>query len=203
MEEYKSNSNRSKELTRIDPPEEKRVEAVATGKIKKKSGFRKITDLIIQDDVENVKSYILMDVVVPSIKKAIADTVKDGIDMLIYGSPRGSSSNSGYTYRRDYRRMSEERVSTPRARYQNGSFFDFDDIVFPTRTAAENVLIKLDEMIDEYKIASVADFYEIAGIHDYSQWTYNKFGWTDIGTAKIVRSYDGWVIKMPKALPLD
>ena len=201
MEEYKSNSNRSKELTRIDPPEEKRVEAVATGKIKKKSGFRKITDLIIQDDVENVKSYILMDVVVPSIKKAIADTVKDGIDMLIYGSPRGSSSNSGYTYRRDYRRMSEERVSTPRRRY-GSDMCDFDDIVFPTRASAENVLVKLDEIIDEYKVASVGDFYQSADITDFS-WTYNKFGWTDIGTARIVRSYDGWVIKMPKALPLD
>ena len=51
--------------------EEKRAEKVVHGKVKtKKNEVRKLTDIFISEDVANVKNYILLDVLVPSIKKA-------------------------------------------------------------------------------------------------------------------------------------
>lgn len=51
----------------------------------KKSEMQKFADVFISEDVNNVKSYIVMDVLVPAIKKAISDIVTNGIDMILYG----------------------------------------------------------------------------------------------------------------------
>ena len=72
MEEYKPNSHKSKEEQKDLVPE-KRVEKVISGTVKpkKKSEMQKFADVFISEDVNNVKSYIVMDVLVPAIKKAI------------------------------------------------------------------------------------------------------------------------------------
>lgn len=86
MEEYKPNSHRSKEERKESIPE-KHVEKVISGTVKpkKKSEMQKFADVFISEDVNNVKSYIVMDVLVPAIKKAISDIVTNGIDMILYG----------------------------------------------------------------------------------------------------------------------
>ena len=59
----------------------------------------------------------------------------------------------------------------------------------------------LEDMIDQYDIASVADLYDLVGI--VGSYTDNKYGWTSVRSARIERVRDGYVIRMPKALPLD
>ena len=95
MEEYKPNSHKSKEEQKNLVPE-KRVEKVISGtvKSKKKSEMQKFADVFISEDVNNVKSYIVMDVLVPAIKKAISDIVTNGIDMILYGETGKSKKNS-------------------------------------------------------------------------------------------------------------
>lgn len=70
MEEYKPNSHKSKEEQQTAPPE-KKVEKVVSGSVKsrKKSEIQKFADVFIQEDAQKVKSYILMDVLVPAVKK--------------------------------------------------------------------------------------------------------------------------------------
>ena len=82
-----------------------------TVKTRKKSQVRKFTDVFISEDVSNVKSYILMDVLVPTIKKAISDIVKDGIDMLLgTGGPSSRTTNaSKVSYRNYYDRRDNDR----------------------------------------------------------------------------------------------
>ena len=88
MRDYKPNSHRFKEEQKESS--EKKVEKVVTGKVKtkKKSEVRKLADIFIPGDISNVKSYILMDVLVPAVKKAISDIVVDGIDMILYNGER-------------------------------------------------------------------------------------------------------------------
>ena len=70
--------------------EEKRAEKVISGTAKtKKNEMRKLTDIFISEDVANVKNYILMDVLVPSIKKAIYDIVVNSLDMSLFGGRGG------------------------------------------------------------------------------------------------------------------
>ena len=157
--DYKPNSHKYKEEQKNLPAERKKVEKVVTGKVKtkKKSEASKLKDVFISEDVSNVKSYILMDVLIPAAKKAISDIVSNGIDMILYGETRGRKSSSGASYvsYRDYSRR-DDRRDTSRTR----TGYDYDDIILETRGEAEDVLERMNELIDMYDVVSVADLYD-------------------------------------------
>lgn len=201
-EEYKSNSHRSKEGRTEALTDRKKVEKVVHGRVrtKPKSGVSKITDVFISEDAANVKSYIVMDVLVPAVKKAISDIVRDGIDMILYGESRGrkSSSASGYVSYRDYSRSDDrDRFRDSRSR----SSYAHDDIILDSRGEAEEVLTRMDELIDTYGNVSVADLYDLVG--KSSEYTDNKYGWMNIRNAEPIRVRDGYMLKLPKALPIN
>lgn len=205
MTEYASNSHKSKEAKAELVPE-KKVEKVISGtaKSKKKSEIRKFTDVFVSEDMDSVKSYIVMDVLVPAIKKAISDIVTNGIDMLLYGESGGSSTvkknpASRVSYRSYYESQNDRRETRPINRNRVG--YDYDDVILDSRGEAESVLTRMDELMETYGLVSVADFYDLVGIT--CNYTDNKYGWTDIRNASIVRTRDGYMIKMPRALPLD
>lgn len=198
-EDYKPNSNKFKEQQKA--AQEHKVEKVVTGKVitKKKSGLRKFTDDFISEDAKNVKSYIFGEVLIPAIKKAISDIVTDGIDMILYGGPRGGSRRSSadkVSYRNYYDRGPTR--STVSDRY---SAYSYDDVILNSRGEAEDVLARMDELMETYGLVRVADLYDLVGIT--GSYTDNKYGWTNIRDAKIVRTRDGYMIDMPRAIPID
>lgn len=199
-EEYLPNSHRYKEGQKESLPEKKRVEKVIHGKVKvrPKSGLHKLTDVFISEDAANVKSYIVMDVLVPAVKKAISDIVRDGIDMILYGESKGrSSSSSSYVSYRDYSRRDEDRF---RDRDRDRRGYNHDDIVLESRGEAEEVITRMDELIETYGVVSVADLYDLVG--KTCEYTDNKYGWTNVRNAEPIRVKDGWMLRLPKALPL-
>lgn len=199
-EEYKPNSHKFRE-GQSEALTDKKIEKVVHGKVKTKpkSGARKLTDVFISEDAANVKSYIVMDVLVPAVKKAISDIVRDGIDMILYGESRGrkSSSSSSYVSYRDYSR-SDDRDRFRDSRTRSG--YNHDDIILETRGEAEEVLTRMDELIDTYGVVSVADLYDLIG--KSCEYTDNKYGWTNIRNAEPIRVRDGYMLKLPKALPI-
>ena len=199
-EEYKPNSHKFRE-GQSEALTEKKIEKVVRGKVKTKpkSGVSKIADIFISEDVSNVKSYIMMDVLVPAVKKAISDIVRDGIDMILYGESRGrrSSTTSSYVSYRDYSR-SDDRDRFRDSRTRSG--YNHDDIILESRGEAEEVLTRMDELIDTYGVVSVADLYDLIG--KSCEYTDNKYGWTNIRNAEPIRVRDGYMLKLPKALPI-
>lgn len=182
--------------------QEKKVEKVISGnaKLSKKSGARKFADLFLPEDVSNVKSFVVTDIIVPAIKKIISDTV----DMILYegGSNRGRGSTPAgrVSYRSYYDSKSgSSRSSQEPARAR--SVYNYDEIILPTRGDAEVVLDKLDELIADYGLASVADLYDLVG--EESSYTDNKYGWTDLRTAHPERVRDGYILVLPKAKALN
>ena len=140
-----------------------------------------------------------MEVLVPVVKKAISDIVTNGIDMLLYGETgvhkrNGASSKVSY---RSYYDRSNRGASSLRTR--NG--YSYDDIILDNRGEAEEVLSRMDEIVATYGTVSVADLYDLVGIT--GAYTDNKYGWTDIRSASVVRVRDGYMIKLPRALPLN
>lgn len=204
MDDYKPNSHRFKEgQTSNSTEEKKKVEKVVTGvvKTKKKSEISKFTDIFISEDVRNVKSYVLMDVLVPTIKKAIVDIVSNGIEMILYGGSghkdRGSVS-SKVSYRNYYdRRDDDRRPSESRTR----TGYSYDDIILESRGEAEDVLSRMSELIDMYGVVSVADLYDLIG--KTGNYTDNKYGWTNIRNAEPIRVRDGYMLKLPKVAPIN
>lgn len=197
------NSYRSKSETDVSAEKEKKVEKVVTGKVitKKKSDIRKFADIFISEDVKNVKNYVFMEVLVPAIKKAVSDIVRDGIDMILYGSghtKRSSGSASYVSYDKRYSNTHSESRAYDTNRTRTG--YSYDDIVIESRGEAEEVVNRMDELIETYGMVSVADLYDLVG--KSCQYTDNNYGWTNIRNAEIVRVRNGYWIKLPKALPI-
>lgn len=201
MDEYKSNSRLSRNKDKHEEVKKEKIEKIVTGtvKTKKKSGF---FGSFLSGDVADIKDYILQDVLVPSIKNAIEDMVTNGISMLLNNgetrkSNRRSSASSRISYRSYYEREESER---DRDRSRRNLGYSYDDVILDSRAEAEEVIARLDELIDVYGMASVADLYDLVGIN--GQYTDNKYGWTDVRSATHVRVRDGYLLKMPRAKPL-
>lgn len=196
---YKPNSYKYKE----EEKERKKVDKVVTSpvKVKKKGELRKLRDVFISEDAGNLKTYVFMDILVPTIKKAISDIVRDGVDMILYGEAGKSSKNRGsntYVSYRDYS-SSERRRDDDRSPRRGR---EIDDIIIYNRREAEDVLSNLDGIMEAYKVVSVADYYDLLGVTP--EYTDNRYGWTNIRNAEIVRTRDGgYIIKMPRPIPID
>lgn len=203
--EFKPNSHKSKEETQ-NKSTDKRVEKVVRGsvKTKKKNELRKFTGAFISEEAGNIGSYIMMDVLIPTIKKTLVDIVTDGFNMLFFGDAgrhgRSGSSTSKVSYRNYYDRKEPDRFapSSPRARTR----FDYDDIVFENRGEADNVLDEMGNIIERYGFVTVADMYDMADLtHPF---TCTKYGWSSLSGAEIVRLREGgYIIKLPPAQPID
>ena len=193
MRDYQPNSNKYKEEHK-----EKTVKKVVNGKVKtKKNEGRKFMNMFISEDAKNVKSYIVLDVLVPAIKKAILDIVTDGADMILYGGSHGGKRKSGnkVSYRSYYDDKKDDKD------YRSKGRFDYDDLVFDSRSECEAVREQMVEIIDQYGFVTVADMYDMADLP--APYTSSKYGWTNIRTAEIIRGRDGYVLKLPKAMPID
>lgn len=59
-----------------------------------------------------------------------------------------------------------------------------DGILFETRENGETVIDGLKETMDTYGTVSVADLYDLCGL--VCNYKDNKYGWTDVSSAKIV-----------------
>lgn len=198
MEEFKPNSHKSKELT---PVPEKKVEKIVKGtvKSKKKNGIDRLKDNFISEDAANIKTYVVMDVLIPAVKKAICDIVKNGVDMILYGeSGRSNRRPSEYvSYDRRYLDRGDSRFyKADRARIG----YSYNDIILETRGEAEDVLARMDELIELYGMVSVADLYDLVGIT--GNYTDNKYGWTNIRNAEPVHVRDGYMLRLPKVTSL-
>lgn len=197
MEEFKSNSHKSKETADV----ERRMEKVVTGSVrpKKKTNAEKFAELLLPEDVDNFKTYVLRDILIPAGKKAVSEI----IDIFLYGAnghSKKTTNASKVSYRAYYDEANGKRDATP-TRPRATSSYSYDDVVFANRPDAEEVLMSLEECIERYGHVSVRDFYDAVGVT--GNYTDHNYGWIDLRSAKIVRLSDGdYMIKLPRAIPL-
>ena len=178
MPEYPDNSHSARENT---SPPSKRVEKVVNGiaKTRKQSEVKKFAGIFMPDEVGDVKTFIITDVVIPGLKNAIADVVS----IVLFGEAGriGTRKNAGskVSYQRYYDdpRRDDRRNYNQRPRPVAG--FEFDDIIFDNRGDADLVLDQLESVIANYGMASVLDLYDLAGL-TCQNYMADKYGWTDI-----------------------
>lgn len=202
--ECKPNSYKSKEGEVKPADTEKRVQKVVQGKVQaKKSGVHKFTDVFISEDIANVKSYIIMDVLVPAIKKAVSDIVTNGVDMILYGETgrKSRSSGSKISYVNYYDRKSDDRRYDEPRSSSGSSGLNYDDLKFEYRRDAEAVLDQMAEVIEHFGFVTVSDMYDMADVT--APFTGNKYGWTSVRNGEVIHARDGYRIKLPKAGLID
>lgn len=192
---------------KAEQADKKRVEKVVQGKATRKSdsGSAKLAKAIFAEDVNDVKEYLVWDVLLPALKDTISDLFKKGIDAMLFGDSRpntvkrsGSTSKVSYS---SYYEREKERKNRGYRRYNRRAGHSFDDVIFERRNDAENVLEQLVDITYQYGLCSVADFYELAGID--SEYTDEKWGWGELSEARVERVRNGYIVNLPKPEQLD
>lgn len=185
---------------------EKKVERVVSGKaIQRKQPLgSRIKETFTGEDARSVGSYLVFDVFVPALKSMLADAASQGTERLLFGDsrPRANQSGSRTNYT-SYNRMHSSSSGANRRDISNRgrAIHDFDEIVVDSRGEAEEVLDRLTDLVAEYDVASVADFYDLVGIT--GNFTDDKWGWSSLREASVRRVRDGYLISLPKPHPLD
>jgi len=200
INDYKSNSNASKN-------EDRHVEKVVTGQVstKKKSGITKFAGNIISEDAKNIKDFIFLDVLIPTFKKAISDIVTNGIDIILYGESRGRSNRlpgDRVSYRSYGQYYDDARRTTTQRAVQRPMSFSYSDLIFDSRQDAQAVLNQMNDILYSYGFVRVADLMESAGVTG-NPYTDNSYGWNSLNTAEVMITRDGWIIKLPRPIPVE
>lgn len=197
--------------------EQKRAQEIAkrakvtTGKVttRKRGLGKRFVDIFLTEDVGDVKTYLIYDVMIPAIKENVADLINSAIGMLFFGEatrrPRAPGRNAANGSKINYgayhpSAQRPERLPTfTRSRIAH----NFEDVIFETRGEAELVLDSMLEVLgSEAHQVTVADFYDLAGMT--TNFTDNKYGWTDLRTARVNGSPSrGYWIDLPRCVALD
>lgn len=202
--DYTPNSHKFKEEQKANQTTtaaEKKISKVVKGnvKIKKKSEARKFADIFLPEDISNVKSFIFQDVLIPALKKVISDTV----DTFLYGGSRrgGSTSNASKVSYSSYYGGDRFDRRDDRPPFDTRRGFDLGDIILDTRQEANDVLNRMEELIDSYKQVTVGDLYDLLG--KSCDYTANNYGWTSVRAAEVIRTRDGYLIKFPRPMAIN
>lgn len=183
---YPGNSDRAKEKKEITP--------VAKARVKRESTARKVVGEIIKEDARSVGETVLWDVVIPTVKNLISDTVTRGIESMLYGDSRPRSRNnysdySGYSRPKGSRDRPVERRERRSARQAEP---ERNEIIFDTRSDANDVIDRMSDIIDQYGQASLADLNALIGAS--SNFIDDNWGWTDMGSFNVRQVRDGFML---------
>lgn len=207
--EYPSNSNKQKteqKQQQSEVPEKRKAVVKAT--VRKKTGIARFVDSLISKDIKDMKTYLMDEVVKPTIRNTISDSiggvlniVQDSINTALYGETgarvnRKRSSNPSYM-------VPYDRIST-RTNNRNSNVddpFHLDDLVFTSRGDAELVLRDMQEDIRRFGSVTVLTLFDLAD--QDAPYTGRKYGWKNLNGVRVRSVHDGYVIDLPRPVLLD
>ena len=76
-----------------------------------------------------------------------------------------------------------------------------DAFILETREEAERVLSDLRYLHSKYGYVTVTDYKSLIGIEN--ELGDNRLGWTDLSSAEIICSFDGWTVVLSEPKKLD
>lgn len=214
MPDYQDNSNRAKETGATPPinPTKNLERVIVTDVIVKKKGIgRKFRDLFIEADFKTVIRHVASDVLLPAARNMILDASTTGVERMLYGdrvirrrnfgsgprvtynTPPNRGGFGGSPLRHAPQTSPEPRISLIR---QNRN-----DLILTTREEAELVLEKMNDIVEAYEVASVADLNELVGLS--ASHVDNKWGWSNLSGVQIRQIREGYLIDFPPAEPIQ
>lgn len=194
------------------PKDSKEKKVISTGKIKEKTFWARVKDSFISDEVHDVKSYLVFDIAIPAVKRTLRSLLVNTVDMTLFGKPMGderkSEQRGGSTYiayDRAYDRAyggGPARGERQKSNNLTVGIRELDRVIFNEKSDAIDVLSFLFDNIEEYGVASVADFLAAANVEVTP--IAHKWAWTDLRGASVEECPDGsgYYIRFPKTKPI-
>ena len=198
-----------KTATGISIPE-KTIEKVVTNDvtIKKKNKLKKISETFFGGTPQDAVKSVLMDVLIPALKQTLYDMISTGSQRLLFGNTVANGrpvigrpiTGGRVNYAKQYTSSVNSNRTISRITAEPAQNHDFNQIMYPTRADAENVLSKMYDLINEYGQATVANLYQLSGVTTSAQ-DYD-WGWSDVRRSRIIGVQNGmqeaYIIDFPQ-----
>jgi hypothetical protein len=196
-------------------PDDKKLEKVITNEVirRKQPLTKRLAQTFFGGSAKSAAQYVMMEVLLPAAKDAVADAFSQGVERIIFGETRSASRRGGFrgvnlvpNNFTAYNRITSpsgvapyqpNNTLSPQARAHH----NFDEIILATRPEALAVITRLQGLITTYGSCTVADMYAIMEIT--SEYTDNKYGWTSLQGADIVRIREGYLLDLPRPVQLS
>lgn len=217
---YPSNSDTTKQKAQATMKPEHMKSVVNTAPEKKVSKLEQILPKSVVNFIKPKNPELLKQQLERSIKLVILDTLQSAllgndaktsgqnVFSTFFNSMSNTWSNPGYTnygatYNNQTRTYTYGTPTPPPAPQQSpdSSVYRYTQLVYQSKIDADNVLRSLRETLMTYKTVSCFDLYEFSGVP--ANPLDRSYGWRDLSTADIALGGNGWIIRLPKALPLD
>lgn len=183
--------------------ERPKAQKVASGKVTtRKRGLGKaLAESFTGEERKNVGEYIIFDVLVPAAKMALVEGLGMflGVDIRSSRSPLSRRDSSPRAPKVSYGGYFDDARGGRRSDTRRS--YDLIDVKFESRSDAINVLNQLIDILDEYRMVSVSDYYNAAGID--ATYVDDDYGWTNLHNAIITPVRGGeYVIDFPRVVSL-
>ena len=209
MEQYPSKTlkERNKQAQQKPKPE---LKCVVTGKSKPvpQSIWSKVFVGIKPASGQTMKSFIFDEIVTPLIQRAVVEGVTGAINYLVKGdayADRKATNSFGKSYI-NYNGISSGKPSSSGGQYVysgKNSGMEIENVWFESRVDAQRVLDEMMGVIAQYDILTVNGFYDLIGRTSLIDPSNEKFGWSDLRNAYITGARGGWIIHLPRPMPID
>lgn len=225
---FPGNSNSRRVVSRVTPGGEKEeiqseapklapAKIVGTVSRRKKTFGRRVHELFLGGGEESggVLKYLFQDVLVPAVRDLVVDFVVQGVERSVYGqsrsTPRTRSSTGFRTTSQPRTHISYDQQSTmmrsrlsgpptPQRRSIASPQMEVDDILVKHHVDAEVIVDGLNDLLEEYGQATVANLKEL--LNESAVPTDHKWGWDADAAFGIQRVTGGFVIVLPKPIVL-
>lgn len=205
--DFPSNSYNLKQKAPETP--KKKVEKVIAGDIlqRKKSLGARFADTFFGGSLKIAWNYILLSVLVPTLQNLFIDTVKGGVESLVYGEKGVSNRNRNQDPNRPVVQyggyfVNPKPNATPQQPQRSGAFI-YDNLVFTgggdlgqAKRDAENVRAGLLDILTQYPTASLADLNNLLG--KTGEFTDVNWGWENLSSSSVTRVREGFLLNLPR-----
>ena len=195
------------------------------GTIKKKTFGQKFRETFIAADITNVGDYIIKEILVPTIKDVVVNSVRNTVSMLVYGEPdRGSPRrrsdwgggpfirdysdyyNYGSYYRDNYRSRRSSSVDAGPVGSTSSPYLPSAgniEIWYPYYPEAIDVLQCLRNGLATHPSVTLSNLYEASRMNDMITPECSSRGWTDLSAAYVKQDGGSGVLVLPPTCYLN
>lgn len=206
--DYQGNTRKEREKVTETPKPDKKVERVITTEVvrKPKTISRKFKDVFFGGDAKQAARYISTDVLLPALRNLIVDMTSKGIERIVYGDTRRRIpyQRTDYTSRyyvnnpltqRPMPMDPRDRANLPDQPRVRQNRHEMNDIILTSREEADLVLERLNDILENYQVVSLADLYVLLGLE--TSFIDNKWGWTYLNNATVRQIRQGYLLELP------
>jgi hypothetical protein len=173
---------------------------------------RKIAETFTGDQAKNALFGVVMDVIIPQAKDMIMDAGQSALHRIIYqdagpSSTRRTSINDNRSRGTAYNRMyvpangGSSPASEDRRTAVQGNGANLKEIILDDRGDAEEILDGMLAIVGQYGTVSISELKEMLGVT--AEFTDAKWGWKNLGSTKVTRVREGYLLDLPRIVSLD